>query len=123
LRLEPQPKTFDSRRTIEFLRFTKASLERLLHLSLKSKYAMTRCIGRRCFTETTSCSRRSTLASTPASTKAAENLSRSAVGGVNGGLKVLVDDVQQNQGTQGHGHAYLGALKTLIPELVQAVSN
>src|SRR5262249_26369117 len=24
-------------------------------------------------------------------------------GGVNGGLKVLVDDVQQNQGSQGHG--------------------
>src|SRR5262245_10843606 len=24
-------------------------------------------------------------------------------GGVNGGLKVMVDDVQQNQGTQGHG--------------------
>ena len=39
-------------------------------------------------------------------------------GGVNGGLKVLVDDVQQNQGTQGHGQGYLGALKTLIPELV-----
>ena len=29
-------------------------------------------------------------------------------GGVNGGLKVLVDDVQQNQGTQGHGQGYLG---------------
>src|SRR3954447_18144663 len=31
-------------------------------------------------------------------------------GGVNGGLKVLVDDVQQNQGTQGHGQGYLGSL-------------
>src|SRR5262245_25262348 len=31
-------------------------------------------------------------------------------GGTNGGLKVLVDDVQQNQGTQGHGQGYLGAL-------------
>ena len=36
-------------------------------------------------------------------------------GGVNGGLKVLVDDVQQNQGTQGHGQGYLGALKALSP--------
>jgi hypothetical protein len=43
-------------------------------------------------------------------------------GGVNGGLKVLVDDVQQNQGTQGHGQGYLGALKSLTPELVQEVS-
>src|SRR5256714_12953320 len=42
-------------------------------------------------------------------------------GGVNGGLKVLVDDVQQNQGTQGHGQGYLGALKTLTPELVDEV--
>ncbi len=42
-------------------------------------------------------------------------------GGVNGGLKVLVDDVQQNQGTQGHGQGYLGALKTLTPELVDDV--
>ena len=32
-------------------------------------------------------------------------------GGVNGGLKVLVNDVQQNQATQGHGQGYLGALK------------
>lgn len=38
-------------------------------------------------------------------------------GGVNGGLKILVDDVQQNQGTQGHGQGYLGALKVLSPEL------
>ena len=43
-------------------------------------------------------------------------------GGVNGGLKVLVDDVQQNQGTQGHGQGYLGQLKSLTPELVQEVS-
>src|SRR5262249_8076960 len=43
-------------------------------------------------------------------------------GGTNGGLKVLVDDVQQNQGTQGHGQGYLGALKSLTPELVQEVS-
>jgi outer membrane receptor protein involved in Fe transport len=43
-------------------------------------------------------------------------------GGVNGGLKVLVDDVQQNQGTQGHGQGYLGALKSLTPELIQDVN-
>jgi outer membrane receptor protein involved in Fe transport len=43
-------------------------------------------------------------------------------GGVNGGLKVLVDDVQQNQGTQGHGQGYLGQLKSLTPELVQDVN-
>jgi outer membrane receptor protein involved in Fe transport len=43
-------------------------------------------------------------------------------GGVNGGLKILVDDVQQNQGTQGHGQGYLGALKSLSPELIQEVS-
>jgi outer membrane receptor protein involved in Fe transport len=42
-------------------------------------------------------------------------------GGVNGGLKVLVDDVQQNQSTQGHGQGYLGSLKSLSPELVQDV--
>jgi outer membrane receptor protein involved in Fe transport len=42
-------------------------------------------------------------------------------GGVSGGLKVLVNDVQQNQGTQGHGQGYLGALKTLTPELVDDV--
>jgi hypothetical protein len=42
-------------------------------------------------------------------------------GGVNGGLKVLVNDVQQNQATQGHGQGYLGALKTLSPELVDGV--
>ncbi len=43
-------------------------------------------------------------------------------GGVNGGLKILVDNVQQNQGTQGHGQGYLGSLKSLSPELVQDVS-
>ena len=43
-------------------------------------------------------------------------------GGTNGGLKVMVDDVQQNQGTQGHGQGYLGALKALSPELIQDVT-
>lgn len=43
-------------------------------------------------------------------------------GGVNGGLKVMVDDVQQNEGTQGHGQGYLGALKALSPELIQEVT-
>ncbi len=43
-------------------------------------------------------------------------------GGVNGGLKVLVDDVQQNQGSQGHGQGYLGALKSLTPELIRDVN-
>lgn len=43
-------------------------------------------------------------------------------GGVNGGLKILLDGVQQNQGTQGHGQGYLGSLKTLSPELVQEVT-
>jgi outer membrane receptor protein involved in Fe transport len=32
-----------------------------------------------------------------------------------------VDNVQQNQGTQGHGQGYLGQLKSLTPELVQDV--
>lgn len=40
-------------------------------------------------------------------------------GGINGGLKVLVDNVQQNQTTQGHGQGYLGSLKSLSPELIQ----
>ena len=35
-------------------------------------------------------------------------------GGVNGGLKVMVDNVEQNQGTQGHGQGYLGSLKSLV---------
>jgi outer membrane receptor protein involved in Fe transport len=43
-------------------------------------------------------------------------------GGTNGGLKVLVDDMQQNQGTQGHGQGYLGALKALSPELIHDVT-
>mgnify|MGYP001772894477 CR=1 FL=1 len=43
-------------------------------------------------------------------------------GGVNGGLKVLVDNIQQNQSTQGHGQGYLGSLKSLSPELVKDVS-
>jgi len=42
-------------------------------------------------------------------------------GGLFGGLKVLVDDVQQNYGTQGHGQGYLGQLKSLTPELVAEV--
>jgi hypothetical protein len=42
-------------------------------------------------------------------------------GGVNGGLRVQVDNLQQNQGTQGHGQGYLGGLKGLIPELVEEV--
>ena len=42
-------------------------------------------------------------------------------GGINGGLKVLVDNVQQNHATQGHGQGYLGQLKSLTPELLQAV--
>jgi hypothetical protein len=40
-------------------------------------------------------------------------------GGVNGGLKILVDNVQQNQTTQGHGQGYLGSLKSMTPELVE----
>jgi len=43
-------------------------------------------------------------------------------GGVNGGLKVLLDDVQQNQATQGHGQGYLGSLKALSPELIEDVT-
>src|SRR6266849_8041926 len=43
-------------------------------------------------------------------------------GGVNGGLKVLVDDVGQNQETQGHGQGFLGSLKALSPELIQDVT-
>lgn len=43
-------------------------------------------------------------------------------GGVNGGLKILVDNVQQNQSTQGHGQGYLGSLKSLSPELVESIS-
>ncbi|CAA9397920.1 MAG: Outer membrane receptor proteins, mostly Fe transport [uncultured Pyrinomonadaceae bacterium] len=43
-------------------------------------------------------------------------------GGVNGGVKILVDNIQQNQGTQGHGQGYLGNLKSLSPELVENIS-
>jgi hypothetical protein len=43
-------------------------------------------------------------------------------GGVGGGVKILVDNVQQNQSTQGHGQGYLGNLKSLSPELVEDVS-
>ncbi len=43
-------------------------------------------------------------------------------GGVNGGVKIMVDNFQQNQGTQGHGQGYLGNLKSLSPELVQDVA-
>lgn len=42
-------------------------------------------------------------------------------GGLFGGFKVLVDDVQQNFATQGHGQGYLGQLKSLTPELVENV--
>ena len=42
-------------------------------------------------------------------------------GGVNGGLKVMVGNVPQNQGTQGHGQGYLGQMKSLTPELVEDV--
>jgi len=42
-------------------------------------------------------------------------------GGQNGGLKVLVDDIPQNQATQAHGQGYLGFLKTLSLELVEGV--
>ncbi len=34
----------------------------------------------------------------------------------------MVDDVQQNQGTQGHGQGYLGSLKALSSELIQDVT-
>jgi hypothetical protein len=43
-------------------------------------------------------------------------------GGVNGGLKIVVNDLPQNQASQGHGQGYLGALKALTPELVQEVN-
>jgi len=43
-------------------------------------------------------------------------------GGVNGGLKVVVNDLPQNQASQGHGQGYLGALKALTPELVSDVT-
>ncbi len=43
-------------------------------------------------------------------------------GGVNGGVKILVDNIQQNQSTQGHGQGYLGSLKSLSGELVEDVT-
>ena len=43
-------------------------------------------------------------------------------GGVNGGVKILVDNIQQNQATQGHGQGYLGALKRFRPNSSQDVS-
>jgi len=43
-------------------------------------------------------------------------------GGVNGGLKVVVNALPQNQASQGHGQGYLGSLKALTPELVQEVN-
>ena len=42
-------------------------------------------------------------------------------GGAGGGLRVVVDGVVQNQSTQGHGQGYLGALKSLSPELIDEV--
>lgn len=33
----------------------------------------------------------------------------------------MVDDVQQNQSTRGHGQGYLGQLKSLSPKLVDDV--
>ena len=43
-------------------------------------------------------------------------------GGAGGGLRVTVDNVAQNHGTQGHGQGYLGALKSLSPELIEDVT-
>lgn len=42
-------------------------------------------------------------------------------GGVNGGLRITVDNIPQNHGTQGHGQGYVGSLKSLSPELVSEV--
>jgi hypothetical protein len=42
-------------------------------------------------------------------------------GGNNGGVKFVVDDIQQNQASHGHGQGYLGQLKSLIPELIDSV--
>ena len=42
-------------------------------------------------------------------------------GGVNGGLRITVDNIPQNRGTQGHGQGYLGSLKSLSPELIDEV--
>jgi len=43
-------------------------------------------------------------------------------GGVGGGLRITVDNVVQNRGTQGHGQGYLGSLKSMSPELVDDVT-
>lgn len=43
-------------------------------------------------------------------------------GGTSGGLKIVVNDLPQNQASQAHGQGYLGALKTLTPELVGEVT-
>lgn len=43
-------------------------------------------------------------------------------GGVGGGLKIVIDNITQNMGSQGHGHGYLGSLKALSPELVEEVN-
>jgi hypothetical protein len=43
-------------------------------------------------------------------------------GGTGGGIRIMVNDVQQNQQSQAHAHGYLGNLKSLSPELVQNVT-
>ena len=43
-------------------------------------------------------------------------------GGAGGGLRITVDNIAQNYGTQGHGQGYLGALKSLSPELIEDVT-
>ncbi|MCB1022384.1 MAG: TonB-dependent receptor plug domain-containing protein, partial [Acidobacteria bacterium] len=43
-------------------------------------------------------------------------------GGVNGGLRITIDNVPQNYGTQGHGQGYLGSLKSMTPELIEDVT-
>lgn len=43
-------------------------------------------------------------------------------GGVGGGLRITVDNVVQNRGTQGHGQGYLGSLKSMSPELINDVT-
>lgn len=42
-------------------------------------------------------------------------------GGTGGGLKVMQDGIMLNQVSGGHAHGYLGALKSLSPELVENV--
>jgi outer membrane receptor protein involved in Fe transport len=43
-------------------------------------------------------------------------------GGTGGGIKVMLDGIQQNSVSGGHAHGYLGSIKGLSPELVQDVS-